>query len=128
MFLLTKMKLEFQKKKSPEEFNETRNKIEEITSSMEDIAERHMSLYNNSEYLADEDYVIMKGQLKELKENLYKKEEREAYIIYDTKTHVTYVEDETGGIVIDGDTRLAGSFTTFLESLKKNFLVINIID
>ena len=128
MFLLTRMKLEFHKKKSAEDFKSSQKKIGEIADEMEEIAERHTTIFNNSEYLKDEDYMDLKSKLKTLQDNLYKKEERETRLIYDTKTHVTYVEDETGGIVIDGDTRLAGSFGKFLEKLEENFLVINIID
>lgn len=128
MFLLTRMKLEFHKKKSAEDFKASQKKIEEVAEEMEEIAERHMSIFNNSDYLKDEDYVILKKKLVGLQSNLYKKEERETRLVYDTKTHVTYVEDETGGIVIDGDTRLAGSFSKFLEKLEQNYLVVNIID
>ena len=128
MYLLTIMELEFSKKKSSDVFKATQKKIEEAADRMEEIAENHTSIFNNSNFTDNDEYVELVEYIDKLRSELFNKEKRDARIIYDTDTQITYVEDVTGGIVIDGDTRLAGSFPKFLEKLEENYLVVNIID
>ncbi len=128
MYLLTKMKLEFSKKKPPEEYKALRKKTKDISKLLEDIEEQHTLLFNNNDYENSEEYVKLNEQLEKIQGELFSKEEREAQVIYDTTTHMTFVEDVTGGIVIDGDVRLAGSFDKFLKKLQETETVLNIID
>ena len=128
MYLLTIMELEFSKKKSSDVFKATQKKIEDAADRMEEIAESHTSIFNNSNFTDNDEYVELVEYIDKLRSELFNKEKRDARIIYDTDTQITYVEDVTGGIVIDGDTRLAGSFPKFLEKLEENYLVVNIID
>ena len=128
MYLLTIMELEFSKKKSSDVFKATQKKIEEAADRMEEIAESHTSIFNNSNFTDNDEYVELVDYIDKLRSELFNKEKRDARIIYDTETQKTYVEDVTGGIVIDGDTRLAGSFPKFLEKLEENHSVVNLID
>lgn len=128
MYILTKMNLKFSKKKPPTEFKKTEKRIAEIISAMENLEHQHESIFGNTNYSDNDEYVKLEEKLNTLETELYSTEEKEAHVLYDTISHITFVEDETGGIVIDGTTRLKGSFYKLLSRLEEKQLVINIID